>query len=175
VNWIQLFIFVFFVRFHPTFQKNVARCIHTRSETETLAYVILPCHHAHTFNLKLSSLLSVLDRFFLRFSVWITSFEFLFLHKELVDVLSMRFSALLCCSSANLKQTHSETDTQVARKFLPPTVSFLSSCLLATTLTHPDISGLYDDLPDFYSTSPEGFFRSLEEVKIRAVYSAPRT
>jgi len=49
---------------------------------------------------------------------------------NLVDVPLMRFSALLCCSSANLKKTHSESEIQGSRKSLVP-VEF------ATTLTYP--------------------------------------
>ena len=88
----------------------------------------------------------------------------------------MRFSALLCCSSANLKKTHSETDTQAARKFLPSAVSFISSYLSATILTFHGISGLYDDnLLNFHSTSPEDFFYIVEKVQTRTLFSSPRT
>lgn len=87
----------------------------------------------------------------------------------------MRFSALLCCSPANLNKTHSETNIQAARKkFIPSAVCLFSSYLFAT-LTHPGLSGLYNDLLNFYCTSPEGCFRNVEEVKNRAVYCTSRT
>lgn len=37
----------------------------------------------------------------------------------------MRFSALFCCTSANLKKSHSETDIQATSKPLHPTVRLL--------------------------------------------------
>src|SRR5260221_10898927 len=62
----------------------------------------------------------------------------------------MRFSALLCCSSADLRKTHSETDTQAARKFLPSAVSFICSYLSATILTR---RGIQDYTTTTYSIS----------------------
>jgi len=82
-----------------------------------------------TITLNLNHL-NALVEFSLNISI---TFE-LFLDEELVDVPPMLFSSLLCCSPANVKKTHSETDPPTPSKPLPPVVSLLNLCFKPSLL-----------------------------------------